>query len=211
MSVVTRLHVVSRRAGGCETLSLTNGNHPEDKGGTQMSELIVAGFKGEFAADEVLLDMFKLEQIHLLDLEDAAVASRKKDGTLKIRHTNILPLAEAATGSGVGLLIGTMLLNPIMCTLIGGVVGAALGETVKILKDIGIKDEFIRDIGETLKPNHSAIFILIRESVPEKIVEELAKYKAKLLRTTLSPTKEAELNSILLDNVTLKKGPPATS
>jgi uncharacterized membrane protein len=192
-------------------MSLSSGNHPRKKGGMQMSELIVAGFKGEFTADEVLLDLFKLEQVHLLDLEDAAVASRKKDGTIKIRHTNILPLAEAAAGSGVGLVIGTMLLNPVMCTLIGGVVGAALGETVKILKDIGIKDEFIGDIAETLKPNKSAIFILIRESVPDKIVEELAKYKAKLLRTTLSPAKEAELKSILLDNITLKKGPPTAS
>jgi uncharacterized membrane protein len=177
-----------------------------------MSELIVAGFKGEFTADEVLLDLFKLEQVHLFDLEDAAVASRKKDGTLKIRHTNILPLADAAAGSGVGLLIGTVLLNPVMCTLIGGVVGAALGETVKILKDIGVKDEFIRDIAEALKPNHSAIFILIRESIPEKVVEELGKYKAKLLRTSLSPKRESELKSILLDSVTLKKsGPPSTS
>jgi uncharacterized membrane protein len=194
-----------------ETISLTRGNHPGKKGGTQMSELIVAGFKGEFTADEVILDLFKLEQVHLLDLEDAAVASRKKDGTLKIRHTNILPLAEAAAGSGVGLVIGTMLLNPVMCTLIGGVIGAALGETVKILKEIGIKDEFIKDIAETLTPNHSAIFILIRESVPEKIVEELAKYKAKLLRTTLSPAKETELKSILMEHITLKKGPPIAS
>jgi uncharacterized membrane protein len=174
-----------------------------------MSELIVAGFKGELTADEVLLDLIKMEQIHLIDLDDAAVASRRKDGSIKIRHSNILTLADAAAGSGVGLLIGTVLLNPIMCALIGGVVGAALGETVKIMKDIGVKDDFIGDIAETLKPNSSAIFILIRESVPEKVVEELGKYKARLLRTSLSPPKEAELKNILMGSVSLKKPGPS--
>lgn len=94
-----------------------------------MSELIVAGFRGEYTADEVLLDLMKLEQVHLVDIEDAAVAARKKDGSVKIRHTNVLVRADAAIGSGVGLVLGTMLLNPLMCTLIGGVVGAAVGET----------------------------------------------------------------------------------
>jgi uncharacterized membrane protein len=177
-----------------------------------MSELIVTGFKGEFTADEVLLDLFKLEQVHLVDLEDAAVAARKKDGTIKIRHTNILVKADATLGSEVGLVVGTMLLNPLMCTLIGGVVGAAVGETVKVLEHIGVKDDFIRDVAETLKPNSSAIFILIRKSIPGKVVEELSRFKGRLLRTTLSPTQEAELKNILMEHVTLKKsGPPSSS
>ena len=170
-----------------------------------MSELIVAGFNGELKADQVLLDLFKLEQVHLIDIEDAAVASVKKDGTIKIRHANMLVKTDTVAGSVVGLVIGTMLLNPVMCTLIGGVIGAAFGESVKVVKEIGIKDDFIRDIAETLKPNNSAIFILIRKSIPEKVVEELVKFKAKLLRTTLSPKNEAELKHILLKNLSLKK------
>lgn len=177
-----------------------------------MSELIVAGFKGEFTADEVLLDLLKMEQIHMLDLDEAVVASRKKDGTINIRHSNVMVMADAATGSSAGLLIGTILLNPVMFTLIGGLIGAAFGETAKILKEIGIKDEFINDIAETLKPEYSAIFILVSKSIPGKVVEELCKYKAKLLRTSLSPKKESELKSILVNSLSLKKHgtPPAS-
>ncbi|BDV42163.1 membrane protein [Geotalea uraniireducens] len=172
-----------------------------------MSELIVAGFKGEFAAEEVLLNLFKLEQVHLVDLEDAAVAARKPDGTVRIRHSNVLVGADASVGSEVGLLIGTLLLNPLMCTLIGGLVGAAMGGATRTLEHIGVQEEFINDIAETLKPNSSALFILIRRSLPDKVIEELARFKGKIVRTSLSPKKEAELKNILLENVSLKKGP----
>lgn len=176
-----------------------------------MSELIVAGFKGEFAADEVLLKLLKMEQIHLIDLEDAAVATRKKDGTFIIRHSNVLVMADAAKGSGWGLMIGTVLLNPLMGTLAGGVVGAATGKIIKVLKKIGINDDFIEEIGDTLSPDSSAIFILIRKSLPDRVVEELGKFDGKLLRSSLSPENETELKKVLQESVTLKKEEPEST
>jgi len=113
----------------------------------KMSELIVAGFNGQHTADQVLLDLFKMEQIHLVDLDDAAVAIRKKDGTIAIKHTSILVMADAALGSGCGLLIGTVCLNPLMGTLVGGVVGAAVGGIIKVVK----KGRFHRGSGGHVK------------------------------------------------------------
>ncbi len=170
-----------------------------------MNELIVAGFKGQFKADKVLLELLEQEQVHLIDLEDAVVAVRKKDGAIKIKHTNILTMADAAIGAEVGLLLGAILLNPLMGILVGGLIGAAVGETVEMLEHIGVKKDFILDIVATLKPNSSAIFILIRKSPPEKVFEELSKFKARILRTTLSPKKEAELKRILRQHVSTRK------
>ena len=48
-----------------------------------MNELITVGFKGEFSADEVLLDLEKMQQIHKINLDDAVVVVRKADGTIK--------------------------------------------------------------------------------------------------------------------------------
>ena len=171
----------------------------------KMSELIVAGFNGQHTADQVLLDLFKMEQIHLVDLDDAAVAIRKKDGTIAIKHTSILVMADAALGSGCGLLIGTVCLNPLMGTLVGGVVGAAVGGIIKVVKKIGIKDDFIGGVADTLRPDSSAIFVLVRRGLPDKVAEELGKYGGRLLRTSLSPENEEELNKILQQSVTLKK------
>ncbi len=170
-----------------------------------MSDLIVVGFEGEFTADEVLLDLLKMEEVRLVDLDDASIAARKKDGTFRIRCSNMLVMADAATGSQWGLLIGTVLLNPLMGTLAGGVIGAAVGKVAKVLKKIGIEEEFIKQVSDTLKPDSSAIFILVRKSLPEKVVEELVKFKGKLLRSSLSPETEMELQKILQESVTLKK------
>jgi uncharacterized membrane protein len=175
------------------------------QGGEQMSELIVVGFKGQFTADEVLLDIFKLEQVHLIDLDDAAVAVRKKDGTIVLKHSNILVMADAAAGCGWGLLIGTVCLNPLMGTLVGGIIGATVGKITKVVEKIGIKNDFINELAETLTPDSSAIFILVRKGSPDKVAEEFGKFHGKLLRTSLSPESEAELRDILEKSVTLKK------
>lgn len=41
-----------------------------------MSDLIVIGFKDEFKADQVLIDLRKLEREYLIDLEDAVIVVR---------------------------------------------------------------------------------------------------------------------------------------
>jgi uncharacterized membrane protein len=172
--------------------------------GCNMSELIVAGFKGQFTADQVLLDLLKLEQVHQINLDDAAVAIRKKDGTIAIKHTSVLVMADAALGSGCGLLIGTVCLNPLMGTLVGGVVGAAVGKVIKVVEKIGIKEDFIKGVADTLKPDSSTIFILVRKGLPDQVAKELVKFNGTLLRTSLSPKSEKELSDILQQNVTLK-------
>jgi uncharacterized membrane protein len=170
-----------------------------------MSELIVAGFNGQFTADQVLLDLLKMQQVNLIDLDDAAVAVRKSDGTIAIKQTSILVMADAALGSGCGLLIGAVCLNPLMGTLVGGIVGAAVGKIIKLVEKIGIKQDFINDVADTLKPDSSAIFVLVSKGLSDQVAQELKKFSATLLRTSLSPKNEQELNEILQQNITLQK------
>jgi uncharacterized membrane protein len=170
-----------------------------------MRDLVVAGFDGQYTADQVLLDLLKLEQVHLVDLDEAAVAIRKSDGTIAIKHTSSLVMADAAVGSGCGLLIGAVCLNPLMGTLVGGVVGAAVGKIIKLVEKIGIKEDFINDIAATLKPDSSAIFALVSKGLSDQVVTELGKFSGTLLRTSLSPKNEDELKRILQENVCLKR------
>ena len=55
-----------------------------------MSAPIVIGFPDEFKADEVLLDLRKLEREHLIDLEDAAIVVKNKDGKVRVNQTQEL-------------------------------------------------------------------------------------------------------------------------
>lgn len=165
-----------------------------------MSELIVAGFAGELTADEVLLDLEKLQQIHTINLDDAVVVCRKKDGTIKVKNSNILVMSDAAVGSQFGMLLG----GP-AGLLVGGIIGAAVGESIKVLKHIGINDEFIKGVTGALEPGSSAIFIRIHTSLSESIVNELKKFNGTILRTSLSVNDEQALLKSLEESVLLKK------
>jgi len=166
-----------------------------------MSELVVAGFKGEFTADEVLLDLLKMKQIHLIDLDYAVVVAKRDDGTIRVRHNNVVVHADA---TAVGQW-GTLLFGGPVGYIIGAIIGAVIGETVKGLKKIGIQDDFIKDVSETLEPGNSAIFIRVRKSLSDKVVEELRNFKAKLLRASLTITNEAELQRELRQDLTRNK------
>jgi uncharacterized membrane protein len=165
-----------------------------------MSELITVGFKGELAADEVLLDLEKMQQIHKISLDDAVVAIRKADGTVKIKHSNLLVLSDAAVGSLFGMVLG----GP-AGLLVGGVVGAAIGETVKILAHVGISDDYVKQVAEILEPGNSAIFFRVHKTVSDNVVEELEKYDGRLLRSSLSIKDEQELMKALEEHILLKK------
>jgi uncharacterized membrane protein len=153
-----------------------------------MSELVVAGFKGEFTADAVLLDLLKMKQEHLIDLDYAVVAARRDDGTITIKNSNVLVHVDATTGCQWGIIVGGL-----AGLIIGGIIGAAIGETVKILRQVGIKEDLIKEVSETLEPASSAIFLRVRKSLSDKVVEELIKFDAKLLRSSLTIKNEAEL------------------
>ena len=157
-----------------------------------MSDLIVIGFPDEFKADEVLLDLRKMEREYLIDLEDAAIVVKKKDGKVKIKQTQELVTGGALSGGFWGLLIGLMFFEPIL-----GILGAAVGALSGALTDIGIDDNFIQELGNTIEPGTSAIFVLVRKSTPDKVLDDLSKFEGKVPRTSLSREDEAQLQAVL--------------
>jgi uncharacterized membrane protein len=158
-----------------------------------MSSLIAVGFKDEFTADTVLLELRKLQKEHLIDLEDAAVVIRNQDGKVKIKQTQELTTAGALSGGFWGLLFGFIFFNP----LLGWAVGAIAGGISGALSDIGIDDNFIREVGSTIEPNTSAIFVLVRRATPDKVLEDLGRFNGKVLKTSLSNEDEAKLQAVL--------------
>ena len=58
------------------------------------------------------------------------------------------------------------------------------------LADMGIDRQFVKDLSAQLKPNSSAIFLIVRNVSPDKVIASLRPYGGTILDTTL--TKEAE-------------------
>jgi hypothetical protein len=76
-------------------------------------------------------------------------------------------------------------------------VGAGSGALAGSLGDYGIDDDLIRSIGDTLQPNTSALFVLVRKVQPEKVLAELSGFKGRVIRSSLSPDQEQRLQAAL--------------
>jgi uncharacterized membrane protein len=128
-----------------------------------MSDLIVLAFDTETGAQEMRDELMQLQKQKIIELEDAAVVVRREDGKVKVKQAQ---------------------------SLVAGALGGALGGS---LTNTGVDDKFIKEVGDTIEPGHSALFLLVRSSTPDKLAEELDKFDATVLQTSLSEEDDARL------------------
>ena len=177
-----------------------------------MSDLIAIAYDDQHKAEEVRLSLIKLQREHLIELEDAAVVVKKDDGKVKLKQAYNLTASGAVSGGFWGLLIGTLFFAP----LLGVAVGTASGAISGALSDIGVNDDFMRELGKSMQPNTSALFMLVRKITPDKVLDELAPYGGKVLRTSLTKDREEDLQRVLshhglLEDATPEKTPALAS
>jgi uncharacterized membrane protein len=158
-----------------------------------MSELIVIGYDNPFRAEEVRLQLLKMQREYLVDLEDAVVASRSPEGRVKLNQIHNLTAMGAIGGGFWGALVGLIFMNP----LLGAMVGAGAGAISGTLSDVGIDDDFMKRLAATLTPGSSALFVLVRKATPDKVLEELRGAGGKIIQTSLSHENEAKLQAAL--------------
>jgi uncharacterized membrane protein len=137
----------------------------------------------------------RMQAQYLIEMEDAVVVTRDAKGKVHLHQPVNLTAAGAVRGTFWGSLIGLIFLNP----LLGAAVGAGAGALSGAMTDIGINDEFMKDLGATFTPGTSALFVLVRKSTPDKVLDGLKPFigKAKVLRTSLTKDKEEELRKAL--------------
>jgi len=158
-----------------------------------MSELIVIGYDSPFEAEEVRIRLIKMQRDYLIDLEDAVVAVKQADGKVKLNQVVDLKAAGAVSGGFWGAFIGLLFLNP----LLGAAVGAGAGAISGALSDVGINDDFMKNLASTLKPGTSALFVLARKVTPDKVLEDLTGTGGKIIHTSLSHEDEARVQAAL--------------
>ncbi len=158
-----------------------------------MSNLVVIGFEDEHTAFEMRAELVKLQKEYLIEMEDVVVVTKDEKGKVKLHQAVNLTAVGAVGGSFWGMLIGMIFLNP----LLGAAVGAGAGALSGKLRDIGIDNNFIKELGETITPGSSALFVLVRKSTPDKVLEQLKGFKGKILKTSLTADKEEALREAL--------------
>jgi uncharacterized membrane protein len=151
-------------------------------------------YESEIKAEEVRLALLKMQKEYLIDLDDAVVVVRDEKGRVKLRQLYNLTAAGAASGGFWGALIGLMFLNP----LFGFAIGAAAGAISGSLRDVGIDDNFMKELGKTIKPGSAALCVLVRQvSAGDKVLEEIKKFGGTLIKTNLSHENETKLREAL--------------
>lgn len=160
-----------------------------------MSTLVVIGYDDIHKAQEMRIHLLKLQRDYLIDMEDAVVVERDAKGKIKLHQMIPMTALGAMQGGFWGTLIGCLFFAPIF----GMALGAASGAISGALSDVGINDDFMKELGETIKPGTSALCVLIRQMTEDKVLEDLHGTGGKVLKTNLSKSDETKLQSALSD------------
>jgi uncharacterized membrane protein len=160
-----------------------------------MSDLVAVIFDDPSNAFQMRATLVKMQTQYLIELEDAVVVSKGEDGKVKLHQAVNLTAVGAFGGGFWGMLIGTLFFMP----FIGAAVGAGTGALSGKLTDAGISDEFMRELGNSFKPNTAALFILIRKLTADKVFAGLGQFKgkAKVLQTSLTHDTEEKFRQVL--------------
>ena len=156
-----------------------------------MANLIVFAFDNETEAERMRDTLVDMQKQQIISLQDAAVVIRKQDGKVKVKQAQSLVGAGALGGSFWGLLIGLLFWAP----WLGLAIGAATGAVAGALTDTGVDDQFIKEVGENIEPGHSALFLLVTDATPDKVLEGLQGFNPKVYQTSLSEEDEAKLRA----------------
>jgi uncharacterized membrane protein len=145
--------------------------------------LIAVQFDEPLLAQELLLAFARLVKHGSLDMEDAAIVLKEDDGKIRLRQTrDVMPGQGAASGGWVGALLG--IIGGPLGMLAGGALGAAAGGLFAKLRDVGIDDDQMKEMGEQLDRGSAALFVLLNEYDVTAVAMELRRFEGELFYST---------------------------
>ena len=156
-----------------------------------MATLSVLKFNDPNGADRVLLALQGLQERQMITLEDAAVVSwpqgNKKPRTRELHGTAGL---GAMSGAFWGFLFGLIFFVPFL----GAAIGAGMGALTGSMADVGIDEDFIKQVREKVTEGTSALFALTSgATAPDRVIDELKQYDFEIISTNLPEEQENKL------------------
>lgn len=158
-----------------------------------MSDLLVIEFPTEAKAEEIRQKLLAMQSEYLIELGDAVVATKCAEGQVKLNQLFQPVKTGAVSGMFWGALIGLIFMMP----LAGAAVGAASGALGGKFTDLGINDDFMKEVAKTLHAGNAALFLLIRKMTADKVMAELQGSGGKIMRSSFDETKEEALQAAL--------------
>jgi uncharacterized membrane protein len=158
-----------------------------------MSDLIAVAYPDQATAETVRDELAQLTREHVIEIADAVVVTRQPDGKVKL-HQTVNPAGAGAAGGALwGGLIGLIFLAP----LLGAAIGAAAGAASGAVSDLGIEDNFMKELGQSLPEGGAALFVLVRQVTPDKVIPRISAYGGTVIQSSLSNESEQRLQEAL--------------
>jgi len=156
-------------------------------------DLVVVGFQGRHRAAQVLTDL-RQRGAQLFDLDQAITVSWEDRRNFIVQQSINLSREEGGRWARLwGAFINATLFQPFTERLSAAAnkVANKNGEQTALTRDwwvsdIGIPDDFVRDVGALVQPGESAIITLAEEFDPHSAVSALCNCGWSLIYTSLS-------------------------
>jgi uncharacterized membrane protein len=157
-----------------------------------MATLTVLKFPTAGGADEMLGVLEGLQKQQLITIQDAAIVSwpagKKKP---KTRQLQSLAGIGALQGAFWGMLFGLLFFVPIL----GLAIGAGMGALFGAFADIGIDDNFIKQVRSQVTEGTSALFLMTSGAVADRVREAVKGQEFEIIATNLSKEQEEKLRA----------------
>ena len=163
-----------------------------------MATLTAVKFNTPDGADRTVITLEALQQQQLITVLDSAVVTWPQGAKKpKTRQLNSTTAAGALGGTFWGMLFGLLFFVP----LLGAAVGAATGALMGHFTDVGIDDNFIKQVRDQVTPGTSALFLLSTGAVSERVAETVKKQglTGELIASNLSQEQEAKLKEVFAE------------
>ncbi|MGN6872331.1 MAG: DUF1269 domain-containing protein [Solirubrobacteraceae bacterium] len=130
-------------------------------------------FESAAAAEDALPMVRELDAEPDVSVRDAVVVVRTERGRIELEQTRGIAEGEAVVGAGsAGLVAGLLLGLPVGGAVVGLAGGALLG-----LRDTGIPDGRLRELGQELPTGHAVLCVLVDAGVGlQRVREALSRY-----------------------------------
>jgi uncharacterized membrane protein len=147
-------------------------------------KFIAASFAGVDAAAEELKFLNEGDRPKLIDLKDAAVIRKDEHGKLHISETaDTSGKKGAVIGGALGGVLG-LLAGP-GAVVVGAAGAAIVGGLAAHLHDAGINNKALKEFGDTLQPDTSALILILGAAWVDSIVNDLSAAGGKVLTDSL--------------------------
>jgi len=133
---------------------------------------IVVKYPGKDTADAALKAVMGLAKEKVVKLRDAVVITKTEKGKIKLHQTKDDSTSKGLMKGGAIGVIFALLLGPAGWIVAGAAAGGALATF-----DRGIKNKLLKELGENMTPEQSAMAVLVEEADWETALGRMADKK----------------------------------